>query len=286
MRHHYVPQFLLKAWAETTSDKKIVSFRLDLPQMPSSRLSPKSTAYEEDLYSLSQSIVGGVEKQEIETTFLQNLDSNAAQVLVKMHTNGLSSLTHDDLRYWVHFVISLKARTPEAAHIIKSRGSKHLETSLDDKPHEYEAIADTSDPTTLKDWVEEHLPGLIENFGMVSLDKFVLSHDIAQRLLGMTWWLWNFEGQQNHLLLSDRPCIFTAQLDAHDLVIALPIGPWKAFMMTKGERVSDILKSQRHKDLLMRINESSLGQAQKRIYARDESPRRFICNRLQGRLYE
>ena len=284
MRHHYVPQFLLRAWAETTSDRKLETFRVDLPQVSSSRVSPKSTAYEKDLYALSQPVVAGIKQQEVETGFLQILDSKAARVLDTLHTRGLSNLTHDDISFWVHFVMSLKARTPEAVHLIKTRGPEHLEESLSDKPEEYDAIADTSDPTTLRDWTEKHFPNLIENFGMVSLDKFVLNRDIAQKLLRMTWWLWDFKGQKNYLLLSDRPCIFTAQIDDPDLVIALPISPWKAFMMTKSERVSDIMKSQRNEDLLMKFNESSLNQAEKCIYARDESPRRFICDRLGSQL--
>ena len=228
---------------------------VDLPQVPSSRVSPKSTAYETKTYTaLSQPVVAGIKQQEVETGFLQILDSKAARVLDTLHTRGLSNLTHDDISFWVHFVMSLKARTPEAVHLIKTRGPEHLEESLSDKPEEYDAIADTSDPTTLRDWTEKHFPNLIENFGMVSLDKFVLNRDIAQKLLRMTWWLWDFEGQKNYLLLSDRPCIFTAQIDDPDLVIALPISPWKAFMMTKSERVSDIMKSQRNEDLLMKFN--------------------------------
>jgi hypothetical protein len=51
MRHHYVPQFLLRAWAETMPDKKVEIHRLDRPDLPSSRHSPKYTAYEENLYA-------------------------------------------------------------------------------------------------------------------------------------------------------------------------------------------------------------------------------------------
>ena len=54
-------------------------------------------------------------------------------------------------------------------------------------------------------------------------------------------------------------------------------------MATKSERVATIMRRQRPKDLLMRINESSLNQARVRVYAGDSSPRRFICNRLAKR---
>ena len=57
-------------------------------------------------------------------------------------------------------------------------------------------------------------------------------------------------------------------------------------MATKTERVANIMRQQCPKDLLMRMNESSLSQAQSRVYARDASPRRFTCNRLVKRKSE
>ncbi len=86
--------------------------------------------------------------------------------------------------------------------------------------------------------------------------------------------------QRNHLLFADRPCIFTTGIDDPDLIVALPIGPWKAFMATKTDRVASIIRQQRPQNLLMQINESSLSQAKQRVYARDASPRCFISNRL------
>ena len=284
MRHHYVPEFLLKAWGSTSNDEKIEAFRIDILDAPSKRWAPKATGYEDDLYALSQPAVAGINKQEIETGTLQLLDSKAAQILKKLHSTGLSNLAHDDLRFWTYFVMSLKVRTPDAVDLINTEGPAHLVASLNDKPEEYEAIADASDPFTLRGWTEKHLPGLTENFGLLSIDKLIFNPKIAVELLRMTWWIWDFEGQKNHLLLSDRPCIFTTKWDGPDLVVALPIGPWKAFMMTKGERVADIMRSQRQRNLLMRINESSLSQAKSRIYARDRSPHRFICNRIAKRL--
>jgi hypothetical protein len=99
----------------------------------------------------------------------------------------------------------------------------------------------------------------------------------------MRWWLWDFTREQRDLLLADQPCIFTKGVDDPDLVIALPLGPRKAFMATSTDRVATILRRQRTKDLLMRMNESSLSQARVRVYAPDASPRRFIHNRLLRR---
>ena len=50
--------------------------------------------------------------------------------------------------------------------------------------------------------------------------------------------------------------------------------------MEMPRQLSVLCGQQRPKDLLMRINESSLKQAKLRVYACNDSPCRFILNRL------
>ena len=133
------------------------------------------------------------------------------------------------------------------------------------------------------EWTRKNYPGLIENFGLSFFHRLVDDPKIGEKILRMRWWLWHFTREQHDLLLADRPCIFTKGIDDTGLVIALPIGPRKAFMATSTDRVATIMRQQHPKHLLMRLNESSLGQARVRIYARDASPRRFIRNRLVRR---
>lgn len=282
MRHHYIPRFLLNCWADTTEDKRIEVFRLDLQRFPSNRLTPEYTAFEDNLYALSQSDVVGIEQQSIETDFLQFIDNFAARVLQKITTTGLAGLTHKERCDWVVFLMSLRLRTPETVLRLNDEGPEYLIESLNEKPEEYSLISETSDPATLAEFTEKYLPGLIENFGMMMIRRLITNPDIGDKILHMTWWLWNFREQKNHLLLSDRPCIFSSGIDDPDIVIALPIGPKKAFMATKTNRVADIIRRLHPKDLLMRMNESSLNQAEKRVYALDSSPYRFICNRMKN----
>ena len=260
----------------------IEAFRLDVPGLPSKRWAPKATGYEHDLYALTTSSVAGIDRQSVETGFLQHLDDSAAKVLHTLSTTGFTDLSRVDRDAWICFVLSLFSRIPESIALIDEVGHAHLNASLGDEPEEYDAIADASDPPTLTDWVEEHVPGLIENFGRMSLPTFICNPGTGEKILRMKWMLWDFSGQQNHLLLSDRPCIATAGMDDPNLVIALPIGPWKAFMAIKTDRVFSIMRRQDPKTLLMRMNESAVTNAKTRIYGRDDSPRRFILNRLRS----
>ena len=169
MRHHYVPKFLLKAWADTSSDGMVEVFRLDLPGLRSQRWAPKATGYEPDLYALTMSSVAGIDQQAVETEFLQHLDDSAAKVLHKLAATGFSDLSKGNRATWVCFIMSLLSRTPESIDLIREAGCVHLNASLIDQPEEYDALADASDPSTLTDLLEAHLPGFIKNFGMLSL---------------------------------------------------------------------------------------------------------------------
>ena len=280
MKHHFVPELLLKSWSDTMTDKRIEVFRLDLPHLPSSRRGPKYTGYEENLYALTRPVVAGVDQQAVETNYLQRIDCEGARVIQNIGSNGLAALTPKDLVDWVFFMMSLRFRTPDAITTLRTEAPIVLKDSLDDRPEEYDAIADTFDPTTFVEYVEKIIPGYIENFGMMSLGKFICDQKYIQIILQMKWLLWDFSGQKNHLLLADRPCVFSTRIDNPDLIVALPINPWKAFVATKTDRVASILRQQQPKDLLMRLNESSLKQAKLRVYACNDSPRRFILNRL------
>jgi Protein of unknown function (DUF4238) len=280
MRHHYVPQFLLRAWAETTLDKKVEIFRLDRPQLPSSRRSPKHTAYEKNLYALTLPMVAGMEQQAVERHLLQHIDQSAADVLRKLSATGLVGLTPEQRSDWARFLMSLRLRQPTMIQQLCIQSSQHLEVSLTDQPEEYESLAEVGDPPTLLDWTRKNYPGLIENAGMSFFHEIIDNRTVAEKILRMRWWLWDFAREENDLLLADHPCIFTKGIDEPDLVIALPIGPRKVFMATRTDHVATIMRRQRPKDLLMRMNESSLSQARIRLYARDRSPWRFISNRL------
>ena len=71
-----------------------------------------------------------------------------------MVTTGFSDLTHEDLCGWVCFIMSLRSRTPDTVTYLRTKASDYLRVSLDERPEEHDAIADTSDPPTLAEWTE------------------------------------------------------------------------------------------------------------------------------------
>ncbi len=282
MRHHYVPQFLLRPWAENTPDGKVEVFRLDIDDVPSSRRTPKYTGYEDDLYALTKPVVAGMDQQAIEKQFLRHVDNLGARVRRKLDSEDLRALTPEDRVDWARFLMSLRLRPPDIVQMLRNESAEHLRATLATHPDQYEELTGLGDPPTLEEWTEKHFPGLIENFGLSFFHKLVDNPSIGDKILSMRWWIGDFSDAPYDLLLADHPCIFTSGFEDPNLVIALPIAPHKAFMATQSDHVSDhvneLMQRQHAKDLARRFNESSVASARVRIYACDRSQERFIRN--------
>src|SRR3954466_5074090 len=68
MKHHYLPQFLQRAWAGP--DGKVTVFRIDLAEVDRevvlSRTTPEYTGFEHNLWSLSQDQILGMKRDAVE----------------------------------------------------------------------------------------------------------------------------------------------------------------------------------------------------------------------------
>ena len=75
MKHHYVPQFYLKQWAE--ADGKVPYFRWLSGRTLVDRIAPRSTAFEDDLYARERV---PTDERHIVETFFAKLDDKAARI--------------------------------------------------------------------------------------------------------------------------------------------------------------------------------------------------------------
>jgi hypothetical protein len=243
MRHHFVPQFLQRAWRG--ADGRVTTFRLDLEQISISRLAPKSTGYEDDLWSLSHDEILGMKKDAVEEHLFARIDNEAASVHECLTKRGLRELTPVQRAAWVRFIMSLRLRDPDVIQGLKLEASETLRTSLRDSPEELELQAGEGDFQTLEAWVDEKFPGMIENFGLSFIHELISDHKHGNQFFRMKWWLWDFSTVGVELLLSDRPLILTAPLADKSTIVALPIAPYKCFLGTQSSRTAAILRSQR-----------------------------------------
>jgi hypothetical protein len=202
--NHYVPQFLLSRWCDHRG--KLTAYARHQGRVVTSELSPRGTAFEPELYSYEG--VGAENRHALETNFMTpHIDTPAASIVQKIVNGGLPTLTTDERSDFTRFVLSLRARHPDAVAMARSEGRRNLIASLARDPEEYIAARSPSSPSALLEWTEQHAPGLIVNFGMTVLTGVITDDKTGERIFRMPWWTYDVRDARTDLLISDRPCL-------------------------------------------------------------------------------
>ena len=207
MREHYIPQFLLRQWADPRTDD-LRLFKLLTRGVVSAPCSPTGTGYEEDTLALTVDRLGEMDKHDIETKFFQKLDNEAHAVHQKLLA-GEIELPLKDRKRWTRLIMSLRARQPDVVRYLRDEASTHLVASLADKPAEYEAAAaGITAPPTLTEWTKQTNPGLIENAGVTFFPGIVDNLEYAEKIWRLEWSVCDFSPCQDRLLIVSCPRIF------------------------------------------------------------------------------
>jgi Protein of unknown function (DUF4238) len=281
MRNHYVPQFLQRPWT-SPHDGKLEVYHVAVPKIYSTRTVTKSTGYKDDMLALTRDTLGTRTKHDIEEVVLKQVDNDAAVVREKLANRGLPSLTHDERCAWVRFIMSLRIRNPGVVSDLILKSDSQLRQSLAENPFEYLQIASNDKPTSLEEWTEQKYPGLIENFGLSFFHELLNDKEIGTALLRLKWWVFDVSPTPIKLLLGDRPRVFYGGINDPNLAVALPLSPNRLFLATRGATLSNGLSRVPLRTLVAQVNDATVRQSEKYIYARDNSSLRFIQNRRTG----
>jgi hypothetical protein len=131
-RHHYLPQFYLRAW--TGTDGRVCEYsRSHKGSMRERRVVPKSTAFAKDLYSTASTLRGVEEHEpdEIETKLLAPLDDMAAKVHRKLLASPIL-IDDEDRKVWATFI---NAQLERGARLMSAReevATKTVETFMEE----------------------------------------------------------------------------------------------------------------------------------------------------------
>lgn len=276
--HHHVPIFYLSSWCG--SDNKLQKFNRVNTKVVTNRVSPKYTAFEPGLYSLTK--VSKEKKQFIEKNFMnKEVDDKASLVMKFLINNGSDSLTEKQRSDWSRFLMSLRLRNPELISDLREEATAELKRQLNLAPEEYKELAADDDPETLSEWVEDNDTGLVDNFGMLMLPGLINNPEIHENITAMNWWTVDFRYSTVNLLTSDRPCLFTSGIRSENCVIALPLTPTLSFFACRNNSMKNKLMKQGISSLAKRQNESIVGQAVKYVYSTDKSHFKFIMRQLR-----
>ena len=135
------------------------------------------------------------------------IDTPAALIVQKILDGGFTELTTEGRSDFTRFVMSLRARHPDAVALALNESKRQLTTALARDPEEYLAAKEPGSPSTLIEWTEQYTPELYRNFGVSIIPGVITDNKTGERIFRMPWWVHDIRGAGTDLLISDRPCL-------------------------------------------------------------------------------
>jgi hypothetical protein len=228
LKHHYVPRFYLEQWAG--ADGKLHVTKRIGDRLVESRLAPRSTGYEERLYSFrDEPLSRNTQPDVVETKVLSVIDDNGARVHRRLLKEGPGGLTDEERRAWALFLNTMLERDPR--HIRKNQGAARgiAEQVIKD------VVAEVTDPAG-----RERIKRITSRFDIhATASNMVLrgmvdelrNERVLKYLEGM-WWVVLDMPPQLELYTSNRPFVVNAGQGRAPIDVAwLPLSPSVLFML-------------------------------------------------------
>jgi len=117
VKHHYVPQFLLRRWCNDAG--KLQSFKLLNGRVFCTAQAPEYTGYENALYAIVANRLG-IDEDHLERKFFSPIDNKAAEALAQIERHEL--LNEDGKIAWAFFLNSLRMRQPDVLAHMRTEG--------------------------------------------------------------------------------------------------------------------------------------------------------------------
>lgn len=117
-RHHYIPQFYLRGFADPSNTNHILRYTKDKTELIS--LSIKDACVQSHYYSFT--MPDGSRESEMAENFFQSIEDDAARIVRKIESR--TELTQDESAYFSHFIAFQLTRVPAFRNwILKSKAS-------------------------------------------------------------------------------------------------------------------------------------------------------------------
>lgn len=264
-RHHYIPQFYLRRWANDAG--LVSSYSWQGGKLYVGEYSPRSIGAEDGLYALAG--VPPETRNAVEREFMgPMIDGPAASALSVLLAEIASPLSIDARMAWVRFLVSLMVRTPIQLETLKADGAAILREQIEARPEEYERVRGAGDPPSLAEFLQaRNLEHVIDNFGTTMLPQLVdipqMNHDIAR----MDWRVQHYRDGPYGFITSDFPICMLPGLAYPDCIISLPLSPTAVFLAGYDAALIDAVTSQPPERVIDRVNEISAASAQRYVFA-------------------
>jgi hypothetical protein len=196
----------------------------------------------------------------------RRIDTPAALIVQKILDGGFTELTIEERSDFTRFVISLRARHPDAVALALNESKRQLTTALARNPEEYLAAKEPGSPSTLIEWTEQYTPELYRNFGVSIIPGVITDNKTGERVFRMPWWVHDIRDADTDLLISDRPCLLQGDAIEGLCLIVLPLSPSMLFFACNDPQRTTVLRRMNISSLVNQINLASAYYGAKRVY--------------------
>jgi hypothetical protein len=264
-KHHYIPVFYLKAWAN--KNRQIVEFKQPLPNdrtVKAQRKHPDGTGYIRGLYTLP-----GVKPEfadAIEQVFLKAVDNIAADAHKRLLKQDLHDWSIEMRSGWSRFILGMLIRSPASLTNIRNRLFDGLEKEWDRLRAEHERTKTPEEPS----WRELDQK-LVQRHVIILLQNLIDNERIGATINMMKWSVLDVSRSKYRFVTSDRPVAMIPGLGTDRGLIVMPLSPTKVFLASQNLARPAQLEQIDARDLVRHVNLAVVRPAIKYAWASDES---------------
>lgn len=273
-KHHYIPVFYLKRWAN--QDGRLWVYCRWHEHVGSKRMHPDATGYVNAIQGADAET-----ENHLEGRFLSLADTGAAQALNVFETWREGLVMDSRLRSaWSRFIMSLFFRNPEAVSKWSVSAAELAAKADRDFRENYANLRTVTDPETYEQYPRENTNYYRAKTTVMLLQGLMDNSNIGNQLNQMDWTVVRVENAPS-LLTSDRPLMMPNGLIWPTSYLAMPIGPRLLFLATSEQTTLRRIVEQDPGKLATRTNDCVTRQARKYVWGLDDSHLEFIEQRLR-----
>ncbi len=275
LKHHYLPEFLVRRWTDT-SRNFVFEYSRPHQEVSVRRRLPAETGFQAGLYSIPTRDQPAA-REEIELRFMQQLDNDASLVLEGLERTGEKPSDSVEASAWTRFLMSLVYRTPaEVTRIEEKIRGPEFSWRMEEA---YQKIRGEGDPASYEEWSRADEDSVHEAKASL-LRRIIDSEFVGQRLNDTPWYVGDVRSGHD-LLLADNPVVTSNGVGTERGFLIVPIGPTKFFLATANPQVADTFMQLNEQGRLgAHLNQASVRQADRLLIGATDLHKQFVEERM------
>lgn len=260
-KHHYIPVFYLREWANDRG--RLVEFSRPTGAHVAARpCGPKGTGYVRGLYRLHATDEERAEA--FERYFFQFVDNQAKDALDMLLRRKPERWNDKTRSAWTRFLMGMIFRNPERIEAVRVYAEQVALDHMDEAVVEY--LTNNKDDSGFLDALQAAVV-----FNAVQWTQTTMnSQNIGNHILNMRWKTRDITQTGLTFFTSDRPLIMTNGMTHEHSHLAIPISPTMLFLAFNTSSVEDRIMSMSQMELLSATNSTVLKYAKRYAWNTDD----------------